>query len=57
MCFNQTTEFCVTSFNLISNASKYSDAGKKIYIKCSWQENEIIFQLREEGIGIPEENF
>ena len=44
-------------FNLISNASKYSDSDKKIYIKCSRQENEITFQIRDEGIGIPEEDF
>ena len=44
-------------FNLISNASKYSDAGKKIYIKCSRHDNEITFQIRDEGIGIPEEDF
>jgi PAS domain S-box-containing protein len=44
-------------FNLISNASKYSDPDKTIFIKCSQKENEIIFQVRDEGIGIPEEDF
>ena len=44
-------------FNLISNASKYSDSDKKIYINCFQNENVITFRIRDEGIGIPEEDF
>jgi signal transduction histidine kinase len=44
-------------FNLISNASKYSDADKKIYITCFQKENVVTFRIRDEGIGIPEEDF
>ena len=41
-------------FNLISNASKYSDQGKKIMLTCDQQNGLIQFHVRDEGIGIPE---
>jgi PAS domain S-box-containing protein len=40
-------------FNLISNASKYSDARKKIYLSAHQIKNEISIEVRDEGIGIP----
>lgn len=40
-------------FNLISNASKYSDIKKSIYVDCNPMAREIIFNIRDEGIGIP----
>lgn len=40
--------------NLISNASKYSDEGKKITISCERGEDAIFFHVRDEGIGIPQ---
>ena len=43
-------------FNLISNASKYSDAGKTIFIKCSGTEAGIDFAIEDEGIGIPKDD-
>ena len=43
-------------FNLISNASKYSDAGKTIYISSVQDENGVFFIIRDEGIGIPAED-
>ena len=43
-------------FNLISNASKYSDQGKKIFLRCDQQNGKIEFHVRDEGIGIPEED-
>ena len=43
-------------FNLISNASKYSDQGKKIFLNCDQQNGKIEFRVRDEGIGIPEED-
>ena len=43
-------------FNLISNASKYSDEGKRIYIRCGSGEEEIVFRVIDEGMGIPEED-
>lgn len=43
-------------FNLISNASKYSDAGKSIFIECSGSTAGISFIVRDEGIGIPKDD-
>lgn len=43
-------------FNLISNASKYSDEGKTIFIDCESGNNGIFFIVRDEGIGIPKED-
>jgi len=44
-------------FNLVSNASKYSDEGKRIYLQATQQERQIVFGVRDEGIGIPENEF
>lgn len=41
-------------FNLISNASKYSDAGKNIYIKTVYKRENVDIHVKDEGIGIPE---
>jgi signal transduction histidine kinase len=43
-------------FNLISNASKYSDENKNIHLTCSFHENNIRISVKDEGIGIPEED-
>lgn len=43
-------------FNLISNASKYSESGKTIYITCESDSEQIKFSIRDEGIGIPKED-
>lgn len=43
-------------FNLISNASKYSDQGRPIYISCKEEKTKVLFIIRDEGIGIPEED-
>ncbi|HEY5749852.1 MAG TPA: PAS domain-containing sensor histidine kinase [Chryseolinea sp.] len=43
-------------FNLITNASKYSDINKSIYITCRDMQDSILFEVRDEGIGIPEED-
>jgi len=43
-------------FNLISNASKYSDPNKYIFLSCFRKNNSIVFFVRDEGIGIPEED-
>lgn len=40
-------------FNLISNASKYSDPEKSIYVSCKSAKNTMVFEIRDEGIGIP----
>jgi len=41
-------------FNLITNASKYSEAGKRIFISCHHDDSNVVFAVRDEGIGIPE---
>ncbi|SKC43641.1 PAS domain-containing sensor histidine kinase [Ohtaekwangia koreensis] len=43
-------------FNLISNASKYSDAGKEIVLKFENVDNNFVFSIHDRGIGIPEED-
>jgi len=43
-------------FNLISNASKYSDQHKSIFIDCSLKDERVHFAVRDEGIGIPHED-
>lgn len=43
-------------FNLVSNASKYSEPNKRIYIDCSSENIGVIFAVRDEGIGIPKED-
>ncbi|ACK72927.1 response regulator receiver sensor signal transduction histidine kinase [Gloeothece citriformis PCC 7424] len=40
--------------NLISNGVKYSPHGGKIILKLSCQETEIILQVQDQGIGIPQ---
>jgi len=43
-------------FNLISNASKYSEQDKKIYLSCTKRNNHIQFAVKDEGVGIPKED-
>lgn len=43
------------AFNLISNASKYSDEGKMIYVNIAYDATHITIGITDEGIGIPAE--
>src|SRR6478609_1528873 len=43
-------------FNLLSNASKYSNPGKIIYLTCEYNTTQLIIHIRDEGIGIPSED-
>jgi PAS domain S-box-containing protein len=43
-------------FNLLSNASKYSEKKKTIHMSCTVQDRDFIIDIRDEGIGIPEED-
>ena len=43
-------------FNLLSNASKYSDAGQKIYLIIHQTKSHFEISIKDEGIGIPEED-
>jgi PAS domain S-box-containing protein len=42
--------------NLLSNAIKYSPAGSSIYLSLSGGEKDVQLEIRDEGIGIPEED-
>jgi signal transduction histidine kinase len=42
--------------NLISNALKYSPDGGKVQVRLTCEENNVIFQVQDEGIGIPIED-
>src|SRR4028118_1129940 len=42
--------------NLLSNAVKYSPQGSTVYLELSCQDAEAIFEIRDEGIGIPVED-
>jgi PAS domain S-box-containing protein len=39
--------------NLISNAIKYSPIGSGLAIACERKENEVIFSVKDQGLGIP----
>lgn len=41
-------------FNLVSNASKYSDSGKSIRLSATYTEDSVTVEVRDEGIGIPQ---
>lgn len=43
-------------FNLLSNASKYSDAGKTIQFKSNSADGYLVIAIQDDGIGIPEED-
>ncbi|MGB3513765.1 MAG: PAS domain-containing sensor histidine kinase [Microcoleaceae cyanobacterium] len=40
-------------YNLLENAIKYSPQGGHVYLKLSCLNNQAIFQIEDEGIGIP----
>lgn len=40
--------------NLLSNAIKFSDEGSKIIIKAFYSNNAVVFEIIDEGLGIPD---
>lgn len=42
--------------NLLSNALKYSPDGSLVNFNLSFQEGQAVFEIQDEGIGIPEED-
>lgn len=43
-------------YNLLVNAIKYSPAGSKVSLELFCHENNFVFKVKDEGIGIPIEN-
>jgi PAS domain S-box-containing protein len=43
-------------FNLVSNAIKYSPAGKSVTVKAAIDNQELVIEIADQGIGIPEED-
>jgi PAS domain S-box-containing protein len=43
-------------FNLLSNASKYSDENKAIKVECFVDKNSMVFSIHDDGIGVPLED-
>lgn len=43
-------------YNLVSNASKYSDAGKTIHCRLKVADGSLHLEVEDHGIGIPEED-
>jgi signal transduction histidine kinase len=41
---------------LLSNAIKYSPQGSRVHLELSCQDNEAIFEVQDDGIGIPPED-
>lgn len=42
--------------NLLSNAAKYSPEGSTVYFDLNYQDESVIFQIKDEGIGISSED-
>lgn len=49
------TLFATMIVNLIDNARKASDAGKEVHISCKKKAHQVLIQVEDQGIGIPEE--
>ena len=43
--------------NLLSNAVKYSPENSKIFFRVFHQERSVIFQVKDQGIGIPPQDY
>lgn len=43
-------------FNLLENAVKYSEKGKKVSVDASLQGEELVIRVHDEGIGIPKDH-
>lgn len=43
-------------FNLVSNAIKYSPPGKTVSVISAFEQQELVIEIADQGIGIPEED-
>lgn len=41
--------------NLTNNAIKFTEAGKKVNVKCWKQDNNMVCEIEDEGVGIPKD--
>lgn len=48
--------FCTVLRNLVYNSIKYSWENSSIYISVKCENGEAVIQVKDEGVGIPEEN-
>jgi len=54
MFFNtDTSYFSIIADNLISNALKYTTAGKRIWVKMSKKNKKYVLEVKDQGQGIP----
>jgi two-component system phosphate regulon sensor histidine kinase PhoR len=42
--------------NLLDNAIKYSPNASKVWARAFWEENELVLEVKDQGIGIPAEH-
>jgi len=43
-------------YNLISNAIKYSDEGKKVFLRIAIEDEKFFIEIEDQGVGIPVED-
>ena len=57
-CFIRCTEddLYQICFNLIENAIKYNFAGGKVHVSVRSQEDQVLLEVKDTGVGIPEED-
>jgi signal transduction histidine kinase len=54
--FLDATKFSQILVNLLSNAIEHSEAGQRVWFSSRWEGPELLFTVRDEGCGIPEEH-
>jgi signal transduction histidine kinase len=45
-----------TLTNILSNALKYSPTGSAIHFDLTWHQDQVVFKIQDQGIGIPSED-
>ncbi|MEH0158378.1 ATP-binding protein [Limibacter armeniacum] len=52
--YSDRTKLNQILMNLVSNAIKFTSSGKKILMNAQYEEGHILFEVSDEGIGVPE---